>query len=103
MPKSHAIAVLLIAAGLAAAPASVARANGMETAGVQVRIKAAPELEQKQALRRGEIFRILQGGSVADTALSAHLWQVAGSLAKIGWKPPHVTIHVIVDEPGPPK
>ena len=49
------------------------------------------------ALDQGAIYHILCGGlAMEDTPLSAHLWEVAGSLANGNWKPPKVTIRVVV-------
>jgi hypothetical protein len=90
----------LPAAGLLCLLPAAARATEATAADVQVRIPAAavPSLPH-EALRRAEIFRILQGGtSVTDAALAEHLWAVAGSLARSGWTPPRVTVRVVVKD-----
>ena len=47
-------------------------------------------------LGRAQIFEILRGGDdSADPGLLEHLWQVAGSLAGAGWRPPSVTVRVV--------
>lgn len=51
-------------------------------------------------LDQGSIFRILCGGPpTTDTALSTHLWQMAGTLADSSWTPPRVTVRVVVSDP----
>lgn len=113
MSKS-AVKTALLAAALAALAPGTAGAAGTQTArtqttgaqaadgqtaDVQVRIPAASSSLPHEALRRAEIFRILQGGSsVTDAALAEHLWVVAGSLARTGWTPPRVTVHVVVKD-----
>jgi hypothetical protein len=110
MSKS-AVKIALTAAALAAFAPGIARAADSRGAGprppdvqaadVQVRIPAAAVASlPHEALRRAEIFRILQGGTaVTDAALAEHLWVVAGSLARTGWTPPRVTVQVVVKEP----
>lgn len=97
-----AVSALLVAAlsmiSPLAVPAAV-RAAGVETADVQVRVPSTAAGMSHEALRRAEIFRILQGGSpVSDAALAEHLWQVAGSLARTGWTPPRVVVQVVVKD-----
>jgi len=103
--KSFLTGVLL--AALVAAPAASSPADAsspsqpadVQTADVQVRIPSVPSSMPHEALRRADIFRILQGGSsVTDAALAEHLWEVAGSLARTGWTPPRVTVQVIVKD-----
>ena len=51
--------------------------------------------------RQREIYRILCGGAAQlESGLSEHLWRVAESLAGADWKPPKVTIRVVVRELG---
>lgn len=86
--------ILLIASVLAAfaAPAS---SSGPPAADVTVRIKPASS-PPAESVRRAEIYRILQGGATpADAAVSAHLWQVACSLAEQNWTPPRVIVRTV--------
>lgn len=98
----------ILTAALLAAPAASPAADAgsatppadVQTANVQVHIASLPSAMPHEALRRAEIFRILQGGaSVTDAALAEHLWTVAGSLARTGWSPPRVTVQVVVKDP----
>jgi hypothetical protein len=83
--------ILLIAFALAIP----ALASGPEAADVTVRIKPASP-PPAETVRRAEIFRILQGGAIAsDAAVSAHLWQVACSLAEKEWTPPRVIVRTV--------
>ena len=48
-------------------------------------------------IRMREIYQILCGGAAhLESGLSDHLWRVAESLAVADWKPPKVTIRVVV-------
>ena len=96
------VTAALLAAPVAS-PAADARSASqtpeVQTADVQVHIAPVPSSMPHEALRRAEIFRILQGGeSVTDAALAEHLWTVAGSLARTGWTPPRVTVQVVVKD-----
>jgi hypothetical protein len=84
--------LLAIALAALAAPAS---SSGPPAADVTVRIRPASR-PAPESVRRAEIFRILQGGAVSsDAAVSAHLWQVACSLAEQNWTPPRVTVRTV--------
>jgi hypothetical protein len=89
-------ALILAAALVARAPSAAA---GESSADVKVRIRTSPVPAAQASLGRVEIFRILQGGAPArDAVLSEHLWRVAGSLAQVGWRPPRVTVRMVVRE-----
>jgi len=95
--------LLAVATVSTASAADPATRNAPQEAPASV--TAERETPQRDTLDQGAIYRILCGGTVDQdvvmqgTGLSQHLWTVAGSLAEGQWKPPVVTIRVVVSDP----
>lgn len=84
-----------------------APARALDHPGSLARRLLAPEVHGSVAVvdksdeirRQREIYDILCGGAAhLESDLSRHLWRVAESLAVGDWRPPRVTIRVVVRE-----